>query len=60
MYPSVEQLIEEYRKASESLRREIEGDPVKAREFLISAGIRNLRPVPNDHEPVKTPAWDPD
>ena len=46
MQKSVEQQVEDYRRASEKLRREIGDDPVKARAFLVSAGI--LKPLPTD------------
>jgi hypothetical protein len=38
VYPSVEQVVRDYRKASRKLRREIR-DRAKARAFLLRAGI---------------------
>ncbi len=51
MQPSVEQQVENYRRASEELRREIEGNPAKARAFLESAGILKPLPAEPDAEP---------
>ena len=53
MRESVEQIVDEYRKASELHRRMIGNDPVKARAFLIRAGILkpHSNPVAND-QPV--------
>jgi hypothetical protein len=39
MMPSVEQVVRSYMKASAKLAREHRGNPKKAREFLIRAGI---------------------
>jgi hypothetical protein len=38
MYPSVEQVVAEYRKASAKFRRDMR-DPAKARALLLRAGI---------------------
>ena len=39
MYPTPEQTLKEYKKASAKLMREIGGDTLKAREYLIKIGI---------------------
>jgi hypothetical protein len=39
MAPTVEQIVKEHLAAAERFRRSIRGNPAKAREFLIKAGI---------------------
>jgi hypothetical protein len=36
MSPSVEQIVEDFRRASEALHRELDGHPEKIRAFLTS------------------------
>ncbi len=60
MQPSVEQLVEEYKRASESLRREIGGNPEKIRDFFISAGIlKPDAPLPPTRVPAPSDARSP-
>lgn len=39
MYPSVEQTVEQHRKAANALRERMKRDPGYAKAFLIKAGI---------------------
>jgi len=54
---SVEQIVEDYRRASEAFRRKVQQDPAEARAFLIRAGV--LKPdksaAPMDREGSSPP-----
>lgn len=52
MYPTVDQLVEEFERLAEAHAREIGGDPVKARAYLERArllGPGKNPPLPAEH-----------
>ena len=56
MKPTVEQLVEETRRALDAVRRDISGDPEKIRAFLASKSTFEAKPpsAPSTPTPADT------
>jgi len=52
MNPSVEQIVEDFKRASEALHRELDGHPEKIRAFLSS--VSTFQPDFKNNQPSQT------